>query len=327
MIMRAIQVDRYGGPEVLQVAGVADPVAGPRQVVVEVAAADVLFLDCQVRGGWGEMFGVVPPYVPGNGVAGVVVALGDGADRRWLGTQVVALTAAAGPQGGYAERAVVSESGLVAVPGDPELLRQALSLLHDGPTALTLARNAAIQPGERVLVTGAAGGLGILLVQLAIAAGGHVVAAARGERKLELLQSLGAGAVDYSAPGWTQVVRAETGGTGPDVILDGVGGQTGHDAFTTIAPGGRFSAHGAPSGSFAQIDPAEAGRRSVTLRGIEQVQFNPADIPPLVQQALAEASAGRLKPVIGQTFPLIDAARAHRSIESRDTLGKTLLLP
>jgi NADPH2:quinone reductase len=240
---------------------------------------------------------------------------------------VVALTAAAGPQGGYAERALVSESGLVAVPGDPGLLRQGLSLLHDGPTALTLAANAAIRPGEQVLVTGAAGGLGILLVQLAIAAGGHVVAAARGERKLELLRNLGAAAVDYSAPGWTQTVRRETGGAGPDVIFDGVGGQIGQDAFTIVAPDGRFSAHGVPSGSFAQIDPAEAGRRSVTLRGIEQVQFGPADLPPLVEQALAEVSAGRLEPVIGQSFPLIEAAQAHRSIESRDTLGKTLLLP
>jgi NADPH2:quinone reductase len=239
-------------------------------------------------------------------VAGVVVSLGDGVDRRWLGRQVVAVTAAAGPQGGYAERAIVDESGLVAVPGDSELLRQGLSLLHDGPTALTLARNAAIRPGERVLVTGAAGGLGILL---------------------ELLRSLGAEAVDYSAPEWTQIVRRETGGTGPDVILDGVGGQIGQDAFTVIAPSGRFSAHGAPSGSFAQIDPAEAERRSATVRGIEQVQFDPADLPPLVEQALAEVSAGRIEPVIGQSFPLIEAARAHRSIESRDTLGKTLLLP
>src|SRR5690242_8351831 len=288
MTMRAIQVDRYGGPEVLKVAGVADPVAGPRQVVVQVAAADVLFLDCQVRGGWGEMFGVVPPYVPGNGVAGVVISLGDGADRGWLGRQVVAVTAAAGPQGGYAERAVVSESGLVEVPGDPELRRQGLSLLHDGPTALTLARNAAIRPGEWVLVTGAAGGLGILLVQLALAGGGHVVAA-RGERKLVLLRRLGGAAVGYSTPSWTQIVRRQTGGTGPDVILDGVGGQIGQDALTIIAPGGRFSAHGAPSGSFAQIDPAEAGRRSVTVRGIEQVQFDPADLPPLVEQAVNAA--------------------------------------
>ena len=204
---------------------------------------------------------------------------------------------------------------------------QGLSLLHDGPTALTLARNAAIRPGERVLVTGAAGGLGILLVQLTIAAGGHVVAAARGERKLELLRSLGAEAVDYSAPDWTRIVRRETGDAGPDVILDGVGGQIGQDAFTVIAPGGRFSARGAPSGSFAQIDPAEAERRSLTVRGIEQVQFDPADLPPLVEQALAEVSAGRIEPVIGQSFPLIEAAQAHRSIESRDTLGKTLLLP
>jgi NADPH2:quinone reductase len=111
------------------------------------------------------------------------------------------------------------------------------------------------------------------------------------------------------------------------VILDGVGGQIGQDAFTVIAPSGRFSAHGAPSGSFAQIDPAEAERRSLTVRGIEQVQFDPADLPPLVEQALAEVSAGRIEPVIGQSFPLIEAAQAHRSIESRDTLGKTLLLP
>ena len=95
-------------------------------------------------------------------------------------------------------------------------------------------------------MTGAAGGLGILLVQLAI-------------------------------------VRRETGGTGPDVILDGVGGQIEQDAFTIVAPGGRFYAHGAPSGSFAQIDPAEAERRSLTLRGIEQVQFDPAGLPPLVE--------------------------------------------
>jgi NADPH2:quinone reductase len=162
---------------------------------------------------------------------------------------------------------------------------------------------------------------------LAIAAGGHVMAAARGERKLELLRSLGAEAVDYSAPDWTQIVRRETGDAGPDVILDGVGGHIGQDAFTVIASGGRFSAHGAPSGCFAQIDPAEAERRSLTVRGIEQVQFDPADLPPLVEQALADVSAGRIEPVIGQSFPLIEAAQAHRSIESRDTLGKTLLLP
>jgi NADPH2:quinone reductase len=117
--MRAIQVHRYGGPEVLKVARVPDPVAGPRQVVVEVAAADVLFLDCQIRGGWGEMFGVVLPYVPGNGVAGVVVSLGDGVDRWWLGRKVVALTAAAGPQGGYAERRSSASPGWSRCPAIP----------------------------------------------------------------------------------------------------------------------------------------------------------------------------------------------------------------
>ena len=132
--------------------------------------------------------------------------------------------------------------------------------------------------------------------------------------------------MDYSQQGWPEQVREATGGPGPDVVFDGVGGQIGLAAFEITARGGRFSAHGAPSGGFAEIDPREAERRGVTVRGIQHVQFSPADGKRLIERVLSEAAAGRIRPVIGQTFSLERAADAHAAIEARGVIGKTLLL-
>jgi len=301
-----------------------DPVAGPGQVVVDVSVAPVLFVDTQIRRGWGgEWFTVKPPYVPGVGVAGQVLSVGEGVDPGWAGRQVVTDT---GERGGYAERAVAPAEGLIPVP-DGLGLPEAAALLHDGRTALGLAEMARIRPGEWVLVTATGGGLGSLLVQLAHAAGARVIGAARGKPKLDLARELGAeAAVDYSEPGWPEQVREATGGPGPDVVFDGVGGQIGLAAFEITARGGRVSAHGAPSGGFAEIDPREAERRGVTVRGIQHVQFSPADGKRLIERVLSEAAAGRIRPVIGQTFSLERAADAHAAIEARGVIGKTLLL-
>jgi NADPH2:quinone reductase len=269
---------------------------------------------------------VQPPYVPGGGVAGRVVSVGPGVDPGWVGRRVLAVT---GEGGGYVELALTSVAGLVPVP-DGLSLREAAALLHDGPTALGLADRTGIRPGEWVLVTAAAGGLGLLLVQLAHACGARVVGAARGKRKLDLIREAGADvAVDYAEPGWAQRAREATGGTGPDVVFDGAGGQIGRAAFDITARDGRFSAHGAASGGFAEIDPAEAQRRGITLRGIEQVRIAPPDPKRLAERAeraLAAAAAGRIRPVIGQTFPLERAADAHTAIEARSVIGRTLLL-
>ncbi|SFB27472.1 NADPH2:quinone reductase [Amycolatopsis marina] len=321
--MQVVQVTKFGGPEVLAAAQLPDPVAGAGEVVIATAAADVLFLDTMVRGGGGgEFFPVQPPYVPGGGVVGEVVAAGQGADPALLGTTVIARLSG----GGYAERVAVAADRAHRVPAgvDPRL---AVALLHDGVTALSLAERGRIQPGERVLVTAAGGGLGLLLVQLAKAAGAQVVGAARGERKLALIRAQGADAVvDYSEEDWTERVREATGGRGLDLVLDGAGGQVGAAAFALTANGGRFSAHGTPSGEFAPVEAEEAARRGITLWGIEAVQFDPEEDARLTAQVLAEAAAGRLRPVIGQTFPLSAAAEAHAAIESRRALGKTLLL-
>jgi NADPH:quinone reductase len=322
--MRVVRATKFGGPEVLVPGRAPEPAAGPGQVVVDVSVAPVLFLDTQIRSGSARAwFPVTPPYVPGRGVAGVVSSVGAGVVPDWLGRRVVADTAEGG---GYLERAAVSAEGLITVPGGLGMA-EAAALLHDGRTAVSLVDQAGLRAGEWVLVLGAGGGLGSLLVQLAHGAGARVIGAARGKRKLDLARGLGADAVvDYSQSGWPEQVLGETGGVGAAMVFDGVGGEIGRAAFEVTARGGRFSAHGTPGGGFAPISAQEAGRREITVRGIEHVQFAQADAWRLTELAMSEAAAGRIRPVIGQTFPLEQAADAHRVIEARDAVGKTLLV-
>jgi NADPH:quinone reductase len=159
-------------------------------------------------------FPVTPPYVPGNGVAGRVISTGMGVDPAWVGRPVAAHTGESGGSGGYAEQVAVLAEDVIAVP-DGLGLPEAAALLHDGVTALGLLERVGVKPGEWVLVTAAAGGMGVLLVQLARAAGGRVIGAARGARKLRLVRDVGAEAVvDYSEAGWAGRVRELTGDGG-----------------------------------------------------------------------------------------------------------------
>jgi NADPH2:quinone reductase len=141
------------------------------------------------------------------------------------------------------------------------------------------------------------------------------------------VRALGADAViDSDAPDWTAQARTALGGDGAAVVFDNVGGDLGEAAFGLVAPGGRFSAHGTPGGRFAQIPAEVAAARAVTVRGIKDVQLPPDERRRLTAQALAAAAAGELRPVIGQTFPLARADRAHAAIEDRSVFGSTLLL-
>ncbi|GAA2441636.1 zinc-binding dehydrogenase [Actinomadura vinacea] len=322
--MQVVQVMRFGGPEVLVPGEAPDPVAGAAQVVVEVAVAGMSFVETQIRRGVDKWHAKPSlPYVPGGLVAGQVSSVGPQVDPAWLGRRVVAGT---GETGGFAERAVAEVGELFPVP-DGLGLPEAIALYSDGSTAQGLAENAKIAPGDRVLVEAAAGGVGSLLLQLARAAGAQVVGAARGARKLDLIRELGAdAAVDYSEPDWTERVLEVTGGVGPDVVFDGVGGQIGRAAFEVTARGGRFSVHGASSGEATLIDPAEARSKGVDVLGIEQLfDFGP-NLVRWAEQMMSQAAAGLVRPVIGQTFPLERAADAHAAIENRTAVGKTLLL-
>ena len=313
--MRAVVVDRFGGPEVLRIREVPDPVPGTGQVLVAVEYAGVTFVETQVRAGRGPGRPPSPPYTPGNGVGGRVVAVGPGVDPALVGTTVVTTT---GGAGGYAELALARAEDAIPLP--PKVtLRDAVALLADGRTAVLQHRLAEVQPDEWVLVEAAGGGVGSLLVQLAAASGAKVVGAARGTGKRELVLSLGAVAyADYSRPGWEREITKITGGV--DLVFDGVGGRVGAEGMLAVRPGGRAVVYGMASGSWT-TPPDHV--RVVPSGGTP----SPAEIRAAAEEALALAAAGRLRPVIGQTYPLSEAAQAHRAIEARTTTGKTLLIP
>jgi NADPH2:quinone reductase len=168
--------------------------------------------------------------------------------------------------------------------------------------------------------------MGILLVQLIRARGAQVIGAARGKAKVDAVGEAGADVViDYGRPDWTSEVVDATGGTGPAVVLDGVGGQLGREAYEIMADGGRFSAHGGPSGSFTSIDRDDARRRNIAATGLGDLQARPGERADLARQILPDVLSGKIRPLIGQTFPLTEAARAHTMIEAREAIAKTLL--
>jgi NADPH:quinone reductase len=307
--VRAVVIREFGPPGVLRLAEVAEPLAGPGEVTVDVELAGVTFVETQVRSGHPPHPSMLPalPAILGNGVGGTV------AGRR--------VVASLSGTGGYAERAVAPAGQLIEVP-DRVPLRDAVALLADGRTALALTELAAPRPGDTVVVEAAAGGVGTLLVQLARNAGARVVALASTDGKLTLARELGADlAVSYAEPGWEQRVRDAVGDV--DVVFDGVGGSIGRAALGLLRPGGRFCPFGMASGSFAPAPPDLVAARQVSVlrAAIPDAALRTA----LARAALAQAAEGRIRPVIGQELGLARAGAAHAAIEARATTGKTLL--
>jgi NADPH2:quinone reductase len=319
--VRAVVLREFGPPDRLVAEEVPDPAAGAGQALIDVEFASITFVETQVRAGHPPVPAMAPrlPAILGNGVGGVVSSVGAGVDASLAGRRVVTTT---GGSGGYAERVAVDAAAPIPVPGRLGLA-EAVALLADGRTAIALIRAAAVRAGETVLVEAAAGGVGSLLVQLARDAGARVVAAAGGARKVSLATSLGADvAVDYTEPGWAEHARGLAGDA--DVVFDGVGGEVSAAAFGLLRPGGRLCAYGMASGAFAPIPGDVAASRGVTV--IRGAALTPEQMRELSQVALVQAAAGRLRPVIGQTYPLERAADAHAAIETRATVGKTLLV-
>src|SRR4051812_47613760 len=289
--MRAIVLREFGPPERLVPSELPDPVAGIGEVVIDVELANITFVDTQLRAGRAPNPALMPqlPVVLGNGVGGVVAAVGEGLDAALVGRQVVS---SLDGTGGYAERAVASADALLEVPGGVEL-SAAVALLADGRTALLALRAAKPAPGETALVLAAGGGVGSLLVQLARDAGARVVAAAGGESKLRLARSLGAEAgLDYTREGWAAAAA------GVDIVFDGVGGQVGRAAFEQLRPGGRLLRTGMASGEFTKVTDDEPSAYGVTI--VNDPPPSPELRRALSREALKLAAAGRLRPTIGQ---------------------------
>lgn len=315
--MRAVWLREFGGPEVLTLGEAPDPVAKAGQVVVDVEFVNITFVETQFRASGSGPFAASLPMIPGNGVGGVVASAGPDVAPDLVGTRVVTST---GGSGGYAERVAVDATAVFHVPNEIAL-DTAIALLADGRTATMMTRAATIKPGERVLVEAAAGGVGSLIVQLAKTAGAHVVAAVGSQRKSEIATKLGADlTINYTEEGWAKRVRDTIGAV--DVVFDGVGGPIARTAFDLLDRGGRMVSFGLASGNWAEISEEKATAHGVTL---VRPSATPAELRAYTESALTAAAEDRLRPIIGQRFPLSEAAAAHAAIQSRATIGKTLL--
>jgi NADPH2:quinone reductase len=313
--VRAIQIPRNGGPEVLTLVELPEPQPGPGQLLVDVAAAGVNYADTHLADG---SYLVRPelPYVPGSEVIG----------RTPDGRRVMAVT----DGGGYAEKAAVAEALAVDVP-DGLSDAEALAVLVQGLSAWHLLRTCArLAPGETVVVNAAAGGVGSQAVQLAKLFGaGRVVATASTVDKRELAQRLGAdAAVDGAPEGYAARVIEANGGSRVDVILDAVGGAVFDAALTALAPFGRLITFGMASRQApTPVHPARLMRRNTAVVGfwLAPVLGVPAMYGPPLAELLALVADGRLSPVVGQQYPLAEARQAHEDILARRTTGKVVL--
>jgi NADPH:quinone reductase len=326
--MKAIRQHAFGGPGELRLEDVPDPEPGEGQVRIRVAAAGVQLLDTVIRKGEAGPR-VMPslPMIPGREVAGVVDQAGPGTDRALPGRRVVADLGLA--SGGYAELALASVGALHDIPGGLDA-GQAVAMIGTGRTAMAILELARPVPGDVVVVTAAASGIGTLLVQAARNVGATVIGAAGGPGKTALAGDLGAAiTADYLQPDWAQRARADLHGRGATLVLDGVGGDIGRTAMNLLGAGGRLIMFGQAAGTLIPLTAEDLYRLGITAAAAvgARILQRPGGLQDLETRAIQAAAQGHLRPVIGQRYALADAAAAHTAIESRLTTGKTILRP
>lgn len=324
--MKIIKFDEFGGPEVLQFVEVERPDFSDREVLIEVKAIGINYADTARREGK-YVVRTELPYIPGSEVAGVIVKKGDDVTNFNIGDSVVALIGSAG----YAEYAAVNENVLTKIPEGVDF-DQAVALPLQGLSAYHILKTMGrIEPGETVLVHAAAGGVGAIAVQLArIFGAGKIIATASTEEKLFHAQKMGAThLVNYTEQGWVEKIKTLTDGKGVDLALEMVGGDVFNQTLTCLAPFGRLVVFGAASGEQSSFHPAQLMRKNQSVIGFFLPQI--MRYPELFQKSFGELleymKNGELVLTIGGTYPLADAAKAHRSLQGRKTIGKLVLKP
>ena len=328
--MRVVQATRPGGPEVLAVVDLPDPSPEPEQVVVEVAAAGVNFIDTYRRSG---RYPVPFPHVVGSEGAGTVVAVGSDVTGLTVGDTVAWV---AGSEGSYAEHARVLAEQVVPVP-DGVTPDTAAALLLQGITAHYLVRSTfPVQAGQDVLLHAGAGGVGLLLTQLAVAAGARVITTVSTDEKEALSRAAGASDViryDRMADLATELpaaVRELTGGHGVHTVYDGVGASTFDASLASLRPRGGLALFGGSSGAVPPFDPMRLenlGSLFLSRPSIRHYTATRAELEWRAAELFDAVLGGTLDVRVGARFPLAGAADAHRALEGRATTGKVLIMP
>ncbi|MGW1342156.1 zinc-binding dehydrogenase [Kribbella sp. NPDC002412] len=324
--MKTIRLHEFGPAENLRYEEVPDPVPAAEQVLIRVAAAGVHLVDTTLRSGTGGG-GPIPlpelPTIPGREVAGRVEAVGPGVDAAWIGKRVVVHLGMV--PGGYAELAVAKVESLHELPDHVDAA-QAVAAIGTGRTTAGILSQAQLSADDVVLVTAAAGGIGSYLVQAARNVGATVIGLAGGPEKVQLVRDLGAHyAVDYKNPDWPTDLKSELGDRAITVLLDGVGGDNGRQAFDLLGVGGRLLMFGWSGGGPIHLTTEDLMSRGLTATWAIGPKLLPK-LRSLESTALEEAFSGRWQAPT-TTFPLAEAAQAHRALESRATTGKVVLIP
>jgi NADPH2:quinone reductase len=320
--MQAIVVERPGGPETLQLQQQPDPEAGGGELLVDVAAAGVNFIDVYHREG---RYPKAMPLVLGREGAGTVAAVGAGVGGWSMGDRA----AWADAPGGYAERVAVRADQALHVPDGVDD-RTAAALPLQGLTAHYLATSTyPVADGDDVLVHAAAGGVGLLLTQIVTLRGGRVIATVSTPEKAELARAAGAAeVVMYRDEDVAERVAELTGGAGVRVVYDGVGRDTFDAGLEVLGTRGTMVLFGASSGPVPPVDPLRLSGKSLFLtRPTLAHHIGPGELGTRVEQLFGWVVAGQLDVRIGATYPLADARRAHEDLEGRRTTGKLLLIP
>ncbi|MGE0330243.1 MAG: NADPH:quinone oxidoreductase family protein [Ramlibacter sp.] len=323
--MQAVLCHRHGPPETLVLEDVPPPAPAPGEVVVAVHAAGVNFPDTLIIENRYQ-FKPALPFSPGSEVAGTVQSVSPGVTGFAPGDRVLALCG----WGGYAEEVAVKASALVHLPDDVPLDSAAVLAATYGTTWYALGDRAALQPGETLLVLGAAGGTGAAAIQLGKMLGARVIACASSPQKLALCRQLGADEViDYQAQDLRQTVKELTGGRGVDVTYDPVGGSLTEAALRSMAWGGRLLVIGFASGTIAQPPLNLALLKGCDILGVFYGAFmerEPQRHAGLLRELLGWVGQGWLRPAITGRLPLAQAAQALRQLADRQAQGKTVLI-
>ncbi|MGW0020153.1 quinone oxidoreductase family protein [Rhodococcus sp. NPDC003382] len=321
--MRAIEVTRFGGPDVLVPTELPDPVPGPGELLVRTDAIGVNYIDTYFRTG---LYATDLPYVPGSEGTGRVEAVGPGTSEFAVGDRVCW---AAAP-GSYAELVVVPEAVAVPVP-DEVPADQAASALLQGMTAHYLLESTyPAQPGETVLMHAGAGGVGLILTQLATAKGVRVITTVSSDEKEALSREAGAAEVLRYGDDLPERVRELTGGEGVAAVYDGVGKDTFEASLASLRIRGTLALFGAASGPVPPFDPQRlnpAGSLFLTRPTLVHYTRDRQELLWRSGDVFAAIAAGDLKIRVGARYPLAEAAQAHRDLEGRKTTGSIVLAP
>jgi NADPH:quinone reductase len=322
--MKAAVYYETGGPEVFRYEDVPDPSAGPGAVLIEVKAISIEGGDTLHRAG-GELAN--RPHIVGYQCAGIVRAVGAGVSDRTVGQPVVAVM----PHGSHAELVAVPAMTTWIIPGTLDLKLAACVPIPFGTADDCLFEFGRLQKGETALIHAGAGGVGIAAIQLAKRAGAQVLATASSDGKLERLKALGLDhGINYRSGDFVAAVRALTGGRGADVIVDSVGGRTLEGSIEAAAYRGRISYVGSAGRDAHRpnFDALRPGNKSVTgiFLGAE-LMMNHARVHGMIARHLSDVASGALRVVVDREYPLAEAAAAHAYVESRQAVGRVVLVP